>query len=109
MNIRENEIDIQSGDKIFTINNDFVFAMTGYHPDFKFLKGIGIDISGDGKMLPSFSSDNYETNMERIFLAGVVCGGMDTGKLFIENSREHAEKIFNYINQKYFKDKKLAS
>lgn len=107
--IRDKEIDFQSPDGLITIKNDFVFAMTGYHPDFNFLNDVGIEISSDEYMRPRFSSDNYETNKERIFLAGVVCGGMDTGKLFIENSREHAEKIFNYMDIKYFKDKKLAS
>ncbi len=107
--VRDKEIDVQTPGGLITLKNDFVFAMTGYHPDFNFLTKIGIEVSGDDKMIPFFSSENYETNKQRIFLAGVVCGGMDTGKLFIENSREHAEKIFNYIDDKYFKNKRLAS
>ncbi|MGB8316690.1 MAG: YpdA family putative bacillithiol disulfide reductase [Ignavibacteriaceae bacterium] len=94
--IRENEIDIQTPDGLITIPNDFVFAMTGYHSDFEFLKKIGIEISPSDK-LPCYNPDTFETNKEGIFLAGVVCGGMDTGRLFIENSRYHAVSIFKLI------------
>jgi thioredoxin reductase (NADPH) len=72
--------------------------MTGYHPDFDFLRKAGIQII-DGQK-PSFNEESYETNKERIYLAGVVCGGMDTSKYFIENSRSHAEMIFNSIKRK---------
>ena len=94
--IRENEVDIQTPDGLITIPNDFVFAMTGYHSDFDFLEKIGIEISPNEKS-PCFNTDTFETNKEGIFLAGVVCGGMDTGKLFIENSRYHAVNIFNLL------------
>ena len=94
--IRENEADIETPDGILTLENDFVFAMTGYHPDFSFLKKAGIDISKD--RCPVFNEETYETNKERVYLAGVVCGGMDTSRYFIENSRSHAETIFNSID-----------
>jgi thioredoxin reductase (NADPH) len=95
--IRENEIDIQTPFGMMTIKNDFVFAMTGYQPDYQFLSKIGIDVSGDDIRVPSFNPDTYETNIEGLYLAGVVCGGMETNKWFIENSRDHAEKIFSHI------------
>ena len=97
--IRENEVDIQTPDGLITIPNDFVFAMTGYHSDFEFLEKIGIEISPDDKS-PCYNPNTFETNKEGIFLAGVVCGGMDTGKLFIENSRYHAVNIFNILEKK---------
>lgn len=98
--IRENEIDIQTPDGKVTIENDFVLAMTGYHPDFNFLKSVSIEINQSSEMSPVFDPETFETNVEGIFLAGVVCGGMETGKWFIENSRYHPEKIFNEIQKK---------
>lgn len=95
--IKENEIDIQTPDGKVTIENDFVLAMTGYHPDFNFLKSVSIEINQSSEMSPVFDPETFETNVEGIFLAGVVCGGMETGKWFIENSRYHPEKIFNEI------------
>ncbi len=96
--IRQNEADIETPDGILTLENDFVFAMTGYHPDFSFLKKAGIDISTG--QCPVFNEETYETNKERVYLAGVVCGGMDTSRYFIENSRSHADAIFNSIDGK---------
>ena len=98
--IRENEIDIKTPFGMMTIKNDFVFAMTGYQPDYQFLSKIGIDVSGDESRVPMFNPDTYETNIKGLYLAGVVCGGMETNKWFIENSRDHAEKIFSHIQKK---------
>ena len=95
--IREKEIDIITPKGKITIENDFVFAMTGYHPDFDFLKMMGIKISDDDKLVPQFNEDTFETNVKGIYLAGVVCGGMNTGKYFIENSINHAINIFDHI------------
>ncbi len=74
--------------------------MTGYHPDFALLQSLGITLSDDGRKYPQYNADTMETNMANIYLAGVVCGGMDTHKWFIENSREHAGKIINSIDIK---------
>lgn len=96
--IRESEVDLNTPIGKLTIKNDFVLAMTGYHPDFSFLKKIGIRILGSGENVsPEFNPETFETNLRRVFLAGVVCGGMDTGKLFIENSIPHAKNIFDSI------------
>ena len=99
--IREDEIifNTPSGEK--QIPNDFVLAMTGYHPDFGFLKKMGIQLSEDGYLTPFFDDQSYQTNRPGVYLAGVVCGGMETSKLFIENSREHAGVIINHITQTY--------
>lgn len=96
--IKPEEVDIETPEGKLTIKNDFVFAMTGYHPDFGFLNKSGINISGE--KIPEFNEETYETNKERIYLAGVVCGGMDTSRYFIENSRSHAEAIFNSLDKK---------
>lgn len=98
--ISEKRIEIKTSNGIITPENDFVFAMTGYHPDFNFLKKIGLNLSKDEYISPEFNPDTFETNKSGIFLAGVVCGGMETSRLFIENSREHALKIFDYLENK---------
>ena len=71
--------------------------MTGYQPDLNFLHTLGIELSEDAICKPSYSDETYETNVEGIYLAGVICGGMNTHRLFIENSRVHAEKIIEHI------------
>lgn len=95
--IHERTVDIETPDGMLTIENDFVLALTGYHPDFAILKHLQITLSEDEKQCPFFNGDTMETNQPGIFLAGVVCGGFDTHKLFIENSREHADKIIAAI------------
>jgi thioredoxin reductase (NADPH) len=99
--IEETFIDIKTPAGNKTIDNDYVFAMTGYHPDFKFLERIGIKLTKDDVIKPYYNQSTYETNLSGIYLAGVVCGGMETSKLFIENSREHAVKIFNHLQRNY--------
>jgi thioredoxin reductase (NADPH) len=97
--IFENKIEIQTPDGKLSIPNDFVFAMTGYHADFDFFKNIGVEINEQEYLCPTFNPDTFETNRPGLFLAGVVCGGMETSKLFIENSRDHAIKIFKYLEK----------
>lgn len=95
--VRPHEVDIQTPEGIVTIENDFVIAATGYQPNFEFLKGIGIQLSDDEKLYPSYNPETQKSNMKGIYLAGVVCGGMDTHVWFIENSRIHAEQIIKNI------------
>jgi thioredoxin reductase (NADPH) len=95
--IRENEVDIIGPDGKITIQNDFVLAMTGYQPDLSFLKKLGINISKDEQQIPEHDPETMETNMKGIYLAGVICGGMNTHAWFIENSRVHAEKIIKQL------------
>jgi thioredoxin reductase (NADPH) len=98
--VREDEVDIQTPDGQITIPNDYVMAMTGYRPNFEFLKKIGIKLSTDAKCIPHYNHDTMETNLEGVYLAGVVCGGMDTHLWFIENSRIHADMIVGDIVEK---------
>ena len=95
--IREKEVEIQTPDGIVTVENDYVIAMTGYQPNFDFLTRSGISLSDDEKKVPSYNPETMESNMKNIYLAGVVCGGMDTHIWFIENSREHAERIMRSL------------
>jgi len=98
--IRHDEVDIQTEDGLVTIPNDFVLALTGYKPNFKLLQNFGIKLSDDARMLPEHHPETMESNQKGIYLAGVVCGGMDTHLWFIENSRDHAPKIINDIKAK---------
>lgn len=98
--IREHEVDIKTPDGIVTIENDWVLSMTGYQPNLSFLKNLGIELSADEICKPTYSDESYETNIKGVYLAGVICGGMNTHRLFIENSREHAEKIIADISKK---------
>ncbi len=98
--IRPHEIDIQTPEGIITIENDYVIAMTGYQPNLDFLRKIGITLSNDEILKPTYNDDTQETNLPNIYLAGVICGGMNTHSLFIENSRIHATKILQKITGK---------
>ncbi len=95
--ITEDSVDISTPDGPITLKNDFVLALTGYRPDIDFLKSIGIHISEDINCIPQYNPDTMETNIKGLYLAGVVCGGMETHKWFIENSRIHADMIINNI------------
>ena len=85
--------------EIHEIENDFVLAMTGYLPDFEFLKNMGINLKGEC-LNPHYNNETMESNVEGIYLAGVVCGGKDTHLWFIENSRIHANMIVKHILSK---------
>jgi len=97
--IREHEVVIQTTDGQVTIPNDFVMAMTGYKPNFDFLKKVGIKLTDD-KFIPTYNPGTMETNLPGLYLAGVVVGGMDTHLWFIENSRIHADMIIGDIVSK---------
>ncbi|WP_082491626.1 YpdA family putative bacillithiol disulfide reductase [Pedobacter sp. Leaf194] len=95
LEIRPGEVDIKTPEGISTIPNDFVIAMTGYQPDFSMLRKFGINLPES--LCPVYNEETMETNVNGLYLAGVVCGGLDTHKLFIENSRVHAEIIIKNI------------
>lgn len=95
--IEERSVTIRTPDGLVTIDNDYVLAMTGYQPNFAFLEGMGVRLSQDGLRVPDYNPDTMETNLPGVYLAGVVCGGMNTHKWFIENSRVHAEVILAHI------------
>lgn len=100
--IRENEVEIETAEgKQHVIPNDYVLAMTGYLPDFSFLHSMGIEIGGDEFRTPIHDPATMKTNVEGLYLAGVICGGLKTNKWFIENSRDHADLIMaDIINQR---------
>jgi thioredoxin reductase (NADPH) len=97
--IRDDEVDIETPEGPVTIKNDFVLAMTGYQPNFSQLKKWGLKMDND-LLVPTYNPDTMETHLPGLYLAGVVCGGLNTHIWFIENSRVHAEMIMNDIVSK---------
>ncbi len=100
LEITPETVVIQSPEEKVTIPNDFVLAMTGYRPNFELMKQFGIALTEDEIKMPVFSKDTLETNRKGVYVAGVVCGGMDTSSLFIENTRVHARHIAEDIAEK---------
>ena len=98
--IGETQIIINTPTGKKALQNDYVIALTGYRPNFEFIENIGVNLSQDDKKIPSYNSETMETNISGLYLAGVLCGGMETHKWFIENSRIHAEIIVNAITDK---------
>ena len=98
--LREKEVVLETPEGEKVLSNDFVLAMTGYHPNFELMNKMGIELSDDENRLPIHHEDSLETNRRGIYVAGVVCGGMDTSRLFIENSRVHADQIAEDIKAK---------
>tara|TARA_B100000780_G_scaffold146458_2_gene102267 strand:+ start:134 stop:1093 length:960 start_codon:yes stop_codon:yes gene_type:complete len=95
--ITKKSILIRSTEDEISIKNDFVLAMTGYQPNFKLLKSLGVSSKVDEYKTPVYNEKTMESNVKGVYLAGVVCGGLKTNKWFIENSREHAPKIIQHI------------
>ncbi|MGQ1945317.1 YpdA family putative bacillithiol disulfide reductase [Ornithobacterium rhinotracheale] len=95
--ITPNSIILKTPEGEQEIENDFVFAMIGYHPNYQFLEKIGINCETDPFRTPDFKEDSHMTNIEGLYVAGVVCGGGNTSRFFIENSKEHAQAIIQNI------------
>lgn len=98
--IREKEVVIATPDGDVTIENDWVLAMTGYKPNFALLDQLGVELSLDEKRQPCYDQANQESNVPGVYLAGVVCGGLNTREFFIENSIVHADSIMRDIKEK---------
>lgn len=97
--ITETTVRFSQDGAIKTIPNHYVLALTGYKPNFVFLESMGINLVGDQK-IPEYNEITMETNVAGIYLAGVICGGLETHKWFIENSRIHATMILDAMVSK---------
>ena len=97
--IKEKSIIVNNKSKEVEIENDFVLAMTGYQPNYEILENLGVEILKDDFRTPFYNEETMETNVKGVFLAGVICGGLKTNKWFIENSRDHSEKIIASIRK----------
>ena len=82
-----------------TLKNDFVFALTGYHPDYEFLESLGIELTRP-EMRPVCDPETFESNVPGIYVAGVIVAGSRTGEIFIENGRFHGGQIAADLKKK---------
>ncbi len=82
------------------LKNDFVLAMTGYHPDFDFLRALGVELSSHASSKPVVDAQTLESNVAGIYLAGVIIAGMNTSEVFIENGRYHGRQIAEDLRRK---------
>ena len=89
----------REGGEVLRLENDFVFALTGYHPDFRFLRDIGVEIDPVTQR-PQCDPETLESNVPGIYLAGVIIAGRDTNEIFIENGRFHGKQILSDIVKK---------
>jgi thioredoxin reductase (NADPH) len=97
--IRERSVVLRTPGGVEEIPNDWVVAMTGYRPDYRFLEAIDIAIADDVYRTPVFDEATFETSRPGVYLAGTVCGGYHTSRWFIENGRFHAAQIVKHVTQ----------
>ncbi len=94
--IEPDSVTLATPEGTVIIPNDFVFAMTGYSPDMKFLNATGISLD-PATQRPYINSDTLESERKGVFLAGVIVAGMHTNEIFIENGRFHGHQIAEAI------------
>jgi thioredoxin reductase (NADPH) len=97
--IAPDHVVLQTSDGEVSIKNDFVFALTGYHPDYDFLTAMGIELSSD-QCRPVCDPITLESNVPGIYVAGVIVAGSRTNEIFIENGRFHGQQIATHLKQK---------
>ncbi len=91
--ITEDAVTLKTPDGPVTLANDFVFALTGYHPDFSFLERLGVTLDRENDRCPVCDASTLESNVPGIYLAGVIVAGERTNEIFIENGRFHGKQI----------------
>jgi thioredoxin reductase (NADPH) len=92
-NISQDDITIATPEGEVTIANQFVFALTGYHPDFSFIERLGVKLDEANDRCPVCDPATLESNVPGIYLAGVIVAGERTNEIFIENGRFHGKLI----------------
>ncbi|MEM7574671.1 MAG: YpdA family putative bacillithiol disulfide reductase [Bacteroidota bacterium] len=95
--IYPDRVDLKGPEGDFSLDNDWVLAMTGYQPNAALLEALNLEVDPEDACLPLHNAETLETNSPGVYLAGVVCAGKQTSKLFIENTRDHAEIIVEGI------------
>ncbi|ARK22863.1 YpdA family putative bacillithiol disulfide reductase [Sporosarcina ureae] len=96
--INEKAVTVNQQGETFDLESDYVFAMIGYHPDHAFLRKIGIEVD-ETSGRPIFNEESMETNVENLFIAGVIAAGNNANEIFIENGRFHGGMIAQSIQQ----------
>lgn len=94
--IEDDLVYVNTPDGDIVLENDYVLAMTGYKPHIEWFEELGIQFDHD-EGLPVLNEETLETNIKGIYMAGVIVAGMNTSKLFIENTRDHAVRIVHHI------------
>ncbi len=97
--IAKDSVELLTPRGVVTLDNDFVFALTGYHPDFDFLAAVGVQMEGKDRS-PACDPQSLESNIPGLYLAGVIVAGMRTNEIFIENGRFHGRQIAQDIEAK---------
>ena len=97
--IRPDSVSLQTPEGEVRVHNDFVLALTGYHPDYSFLRGLGIQLTSD-ECRPIVNQGTLETNVPGIYVAGVIVAGSRTNEIFIENGRFHGQRIAQDLRKK---------
>jgi thioredoxin reductase (NADPH) len=97
--ISKDSVELLTPQGAVTLDNDFVFALTGYHPDFDFLSAVGVQMEGKDRC-PACDPQSLESNIPGLYLAGVIVAGMRTNEIFIENGRFHGRQIAQDIEAK---------
>ncbi len=92
-NIAQDTVTLRTPEGERTLPNNFVFALTGYHPDFAFIESLGVHLDPDNARCPIFKPDTLESNVPGLYVAGVVVAGERTNEVFIENGRFHGAVI----------------
>ena len=98
--IEEDSVTLATPDGPVTLENDFVFALTGYHPDFAFIERLGVSLDELNDRCPIVDSGSLESNVPGIYLAGVIVAGERTNEIFIENGRFHGKLIADSLRSK---------
>jgi len=98
LEIKPEAVRLQTPEGEITLHNDYVFALTGYHPDFAFLEAIGVELGSKDKR-PVVDTKTLESNVKGVYLAGVIVAGMRTSEIFIENGRFHGRQIAEHLKQ----------
>jgi thioredoxin reductase (NADPH) len=94
--IRERSIIVDESGTIKELENDFVFALTGFHPNHQMLRAIGVEINEETGA-PVFDPETMETNVKGVYVAGVISAGYEANVIFIENGRLHGKPIAEHI------------
>jgi thioredoxin reductase (NADPH) len=92
-NIAEDDVTLSTPDGPLVLANQFVFALTGYHPDFSFIESLGVTLDEANDRCPVCDPATLESNVPGIYLAGVIVAGERTNEIFIENGRFHGQLI----------------
>jgi thioredoxin reductase (NADPH) len=98
--IHDDHVVLQTPEGRKELANDFVLAMTGYHPNYTLMEQLDLELTDDEHQMPVYDDQTLETSRKGMYVAGVVCGGMDTSRWFIENARVHAQHIAADITEK---------